>query len=707
MRLSLFVTLLAPPLLLVQLGGCGAPTATAPAAQATPPSSTPPNEANPDATTSPWLVQFRNRVVDLEPFEQGFPYSGFQLEVEHGYLLYLHTTPEGQRLRHLPLPAGQPVDLTAGRQLTDIDWSTRSFWGGRYHPPSDRFLFRADERNDERINLWALDMQTGALEQWTDYDYLYGVDMTPDGMSLAWVARHGTAEPFRSCLYVQRWGQDAREVLCDGGGADRFTWTDIQFNADASEVVVRVQHDGNRNTTNLARIAVDGAEPRMEFLFERGVTHYSLGAVPRSWTSDALLYYSAASGFTNLYRLDIESRRSTALTDVQDEMTGLEMVEADDGTPLLLTVLGRPWESVLQLRDPSSGDVLFESTTPTNVAVADAFGDTLVVRESSVTTPFQMRQMTISATTAASGAPPSFAVSHTPVAGVPQQLASTLEQCVAERVTFPTLDRLADGSPRMLHAWLLSPREPVAASERLARIITFYGGGNGFSTGAQILCAAGIATLSPSPRGSSGFGAAFAALNDGDLGGDEIVDLFYAAQYLVDHHGYTPAQIGVSGGSHGGYAAMRALTFPPGTNGYDLPVFPFGFGLSHAGFSDILSFYETCNIPDWVILEAGDPATEADKLRDRSPLTHVGLLSAPLLLTHGENDSRVPVEESRRFAAAAQALGRPVTYVEFAGQGHGISGLENSLRYYRALFAFLSSEVVPRAAAPPVLVAPR
>src|SRR5690606_27713632 len=132
-----------------------------------------------------------------------------------------------------------------------------------------------------------------------------------------------------------------------------------------------------------------------------------------------------------------------------------------------------------------------------------------------------------------------------PLAGVPDALAERLIGCEVERVSFPTFDRLPDGTPRMLHAYLMSPRNPPAAAARLVRIISFYGGGNHFNTGAQILCAAGVATLSPAPRGSSGFGAEFAALNDGDLGGDEIIDLFYAARYLEAHHGYRPHQIGV------------------------------------------------------------------------------------------------------------------------------------------------------------------
>jgi dipeptidyl aminopeptidase/acylaminoacyl peptidase len=204
------------------------------------------------------------------------------------------------------------------------------------------------------------------------------------------------------------------------------------------------------------------------------------------------------------------------------------------------------------------------------------------------------------------------------------------------------------------------------------------------------MAAAGIAVMSPAPRGSGGFGAEFAALNDGDLGGDEIVDILYAAKWLVEKKGYRPEQIGVFGGSHGGYATMRSLTFPPETNGRGAS-FPFGFGWSHAGFSDILTFYETCNIPDWVVKEAGDPTTEADRLRDRSPISHVDRLGAPILLTHGTNDWRVPVTESRRFAARAEELGRRVTFIEFEGQGHGIRGFENQVRFYQAVFSFLES----------------
>jgi dipeptidyl aminopeptidase/acylaminoacyl peptidase len=269
--------------------------------------------------------------------------------------------------------------------------------------------------------------------------------------------------------------------------------------------------------------------------------------------------------------------------------------------------------------------------------------------------------------------------------GVPEDLRKRLHHLRAERVEYPTFDG------RGIHAYLLTPRDPPPDPEdRLVFIISFYGGRNGYSTVSQIFAAAGIATMSPAPRGSGGFGAEFAALNDGDLGGDEIVDILHAAKWLASEKGYLPRQIGVRGGSHGGYATMRCLTFPPETNRRGAS-FDFGFGWSHAGFSDILSFYDSCNIPDWVLKEAGDPVTEREKLADRSPFNHVDLLEAPLLLTHGSNDWRVPVGESRKFARRAKELGRPVTFVEFPDQGHGIRGFENQVRYYQTVLSFLGS----------------
>jgi len=263
-------------------------------------------------------------------------------------------------------------------------------------------------------------------------------------------------------------------------------------------------------------------------------------------------------------------------------------------------------------------------------------------------------------------------------------------------VKIPTFDRVS-GKPRELHAFVLRPIRPLTdRSRQLALVESFYGGENSYSTFDHIMCAAGLTVVSPAVRGSDGFGKSFQALNDRDLGGDEIVDLFHVARWAERALGLTPQQIGVYGGSHGGYATMRALTFPPATNDRN-DTYAFGFGLAHAGFSDIKSFHDQSNIPDWVVLESGDPSKPEDlaRMQDRSPLSHVDRLQSPLLLTHGANDWRVPVGESRAFAEKARSLGKPVTYVEFPGQGHHIEGLALQRKLYQTRFDFLMSVARP------------
>lgn len=632
-----------------------------------------------------YVVHFRDRAIDLEPFLQGYPYSGVRADLEFGKLLYFETTPEGTWLRLHEPGRGEEVDLRQGRKVNDIDWAARSFWGGSYNPLTERLYISSDEENDEHINVYAVDLVQGGVERITSNDYTYAWGFSEDYKLLAYVARSGLQEPFNSCLRIRNLetGKE-REILCDNGGPDRFTWSEILFTADNESVILIVQHDQNRRTTSLARVGINEADPGFDFLIPPRVERYSLGLI-HGWIDEArFLYTSSETGFDNVYVYDLKNGVATQITEFKDEIRSSHLLETDPRTAMV--VLSRPQESEIHLLDAASGKDLLNEIVDARVGIVDAYENSGILSTMSLTSPLTLEWFEVN-----SASDEGWKLSRSPLASMPAEVEEKIVRLTVERVSFATFDTLEDGSRRMLHAFYLEPKDPPEdPDERLVRVTAFYGGGNQFSMSNHIMAAAGIATMSPSPRGSWGFGAEFSALNDGDLGGDEIVDIFYAARWLMEEKGYKPHQIGVYGGSHGGYAVMRCLTFPPETNGRN-ESFDFGFGLSHAGFSDLLTFYEACNIPDWVVLEAGDPQKERQKLLDRSPISHVDRLRAPLLLTHGENDWRVPVEESRRFNQKAKALGKPVTYVEFPGQGHGIEGLANMLTYYSTVFEFLES----------------
>ncbi len=644
---------------------------------------------------SKYTVTFLARTIDLEPYVQGFPYGGWDADFEAGTLTYFHQTPTGDFLMVQPLEVGHGsgmIDPEAGRRVHDIDWSTRNYWGTDFDSIAGDHILLADERNDEVINLYRLSLETGALEKLTDVPYIYGRDFSKDGRTIGYIARYGETEPYRNCLtLLDPHSGASREVLCEQGSRYRMVWSSVNFRPDGSGVVLRLNEDGHRKRATLGYIDLARAEPEIEILLPGGVERFAFGSYDEPWLDNDRFYYvSDETGYANLYVYDIASRTSRQVTALEEQAWYLP-IEIDD-RPLVLEVLDRPHENVMVVIDPEHGTELGRRTFDANVGVI-GFDEKnhFIVSMTSVASPFLADEMWIEL----DGGRAVWQLE--PKIRLPEALAERIEQCEVERIEYPTFDiDPATGEPRMLHAFLLTPKRPLEdPGQRLAAITAFYGGSNSFSTRQQIYCEAGIAWLSPAVRGSSGFGKEFMALNDRDLGGDEIIDLFYGALYLERKLGLRPAQIGVTGGSHGGFATMRALTFPPETNDRS-ESYDFGFGISHAGFSSILTFYQATNIPDWIILEAGDPKMEADKLADRSPLTHANRLNAPLLLTHGSNDSRVEVTESRQFYEAARTLDRPVTYVEFEDQGHGIQGLENLVLWYNAQFDFLEGVVCER-----------
>ncbi|MBC8067648.1 MAG: S9 family peptidase [Deltaproteobacteria bacterium] len=621
------------------------------------------------------LVRYFDREIDLEPFLVGYPYGRFKPSLRTKSLFYF-TLGDAYTLKMLPLAQpNQPWELTAGKTISDVDWSKRSLWSLHHHPASNSVWLHADASNDEKMNLWRLGLADGKLEQVTSFDYVYGYGFSDDDSTVAYIPRTGTKAPFRSCLRIREvaTGSD-REVLCDDPKL-QFTWSEIRFTPDGNEVIFGANVNGDRNRAQLVRVDLQAAKPKVVTITATGARRSDLEAL-EGWIGDELFYVANDDGFTNLYAWSRTTKRTRRLTRFTEDISSARLTDRG-----VAAVHRSPAGSTLVLVDPS-GKMLAERKLPGTADVRDAEGSRILVTQAAPDIVFEGLEI-------GTGDPQ---LIPTRVAGLVPELENKLVACRATAVKIPTFDKdKQTRRPRELHAFVLEPKQPLAdGQQKLAMITAFYGGENGYSQLDQVMCAAGITVVSPSVRGSSGFGRDFHALNDRDLGGDEIVDLFWVARWLEQREKLGPRRIGVYGGSHGGYATMRALTFPPSTNGRN-ELYPFGFGLAHAGFSDIESFHDASNIPDWVVLESGDPSKPADRARmkDRSPLTHVARLQMPILITHGSNDWRVPVDGSRQFAEAAKAAGAPVTYVEFEGQGHHIEGLALQVKLYQVRLDFL------------------
>jgi dipeptidyl aminopeptidase/acylaminoacyl peptidase len=87
----------------------------------------------------------------------------------------------------------------------------------------------------------------------------------------------------------------------------------------------------------------------------------------------------------------------------------------------------------------------------------------------------------------------------------------------------------------------------------------------------------------------------------------------------------------------------------------------------------------------------GNPDTEEELLRSRSPLFKVDQITIPLLIAHGANDPRVKQAESEQIVAAMKSRGIPYEYLLFPDEGHGFVKPENRLTFYAAVEKFLAS----------------
>jgi dipeptidyl aminopeptidase/acylaminoacyl peptidase len=182
----------------------------------------------------------------------------------------------------------------------------------------------------------------------------------------------------------------------------------------------------------------------------------------------------------------------------------------------------------------------------------------------------------------------------------------------------------------------------------------------------------GYVVLAPNIRGSTGYGREFQEGNRQDWGGKDLEDVVKGIDWLAKQRIADTKRVGVYGGSYGGYMTLMALAMYPDR---------FAAGVSVVGVVSWQTMYDTTrgDLREYLVREFGDPKRDAERYRDRSPLTHVSKIEAPLLVLQGENDPRVPLSEAEQVVAAMRSAGKMHEYYVYKGEGHGFRTRENMI----------------------------
>ena len=122
-------------------------------------------------------------------------------------------------------------------------------------------------------------------------------------------------------------------------------------------------------------------------------------------------------------------------------------------------------------------------------------------------------------------------------------------------------------------------------------------------------------------------------------------------------------------------------------------------GVSIVGVVSWKTLYDTTrgDLRDYLERELGDPAKVPDLYRDRSPLTHVAKIKAPLLVLQGENDPRVPQSEAKLMTDALEAAGKTFDQHVYEGEGHGFRTKANMIDSLRRATEWFDRYLQPRA----------
>lgn len=179
---------------------------------------------------------------------------------------------------------------------------------------------------------------------------------------------------------------------------------------------------------------------------------------------------------------------------------------------------------------------------------------------------------------------------------------------------------------------------------------------------AQVYASAGYAVVMCNPRGSAGYGEAFARSILRQMGTLDMQDILgYLDHALATVPSLDSDRVGLMGGSYGGY--MTAWLLAHETR--------FTAGIVERGFLDPTSFSGISDI-GWFFRELYLGDTE-EQLLAQSPFARVDQVTTPTLIIHSEQDLRCPIEAAQRYFYRLRTNGVETNMLVFPGEGHELT----------------------------------
>lgn len=217
-------------------------------------------------------------------------------------------------------------------------------------------------------------------------------------------------------------------------------------------------------------------------------------------------------------------------------------------------------------------------------------------------------------------------------------------------------------------AWLQLPPD-FNKNKKYPLILNIHGGprtqyGYTWFHEMHTFASSGFVVVYSNPRGSQGYGKAFADAITGKWGEPALADVLAVVDAVIEKGFIDDKRLYVTGGSYGGYMTNWTVTQTD----------RFRAAVTQRSICDLGTFFGTSDI-GWDLVDEfkGTPWENPEAYEKWSPLTYLKNINTPLMIIHSENDLRCPMEQAERLFAPLKYMGKDVRLIRFPESSHGLS----------------------------------